>query len=104
MHLQKQKVYVQDRLRENGELVWKLLQGGGHFYVCGDAAHMAGSVEQALLHIIDEQQVQQAVGCWFMCNQPRVGGIRSPIQQALYCAEMPQSALCGRNAAACPCI
>ena len=63
MHLQKQKVYVQDRLRENGELVWKLLQGGGHFYVCGDAAHMAGSVEQALLHIIDQHQVQQAVGC-----------------------------------------
>lgn len=63
MHLQKQKVYVQDRLRENGELVWKLLQGGGHFYVCGDAAHMAGSVEQALLHIIDQHQVQQALGC-----------------------------------------
>lgn len=63
MHLQKQKVYVQDRLRESGELVWKLLQGGGHFYVCGDAAHMAGSVEQALLHIIDQHQVQQAVGC-----------------------------------------
>ena len=50
-------MYVQDRLRENGELVWKLLQGGGHFYVCGDAAHMAGAVEQALLHIIDQHQV-----------------------------------------------
>lgn len=50
---------MQDRLRENGELVWKLLQEGAHFYVCGDAAHMAGSVEQALLHIIETHQVNQ---------------------------------------------
>lgn len=35
-------MYVQDRLRESGELVWRLLQQGGHFYVCGDAANMAG--------------------------------------------------------------
>ena len=55
--LQAQKVYVQDRLRESGDLVWKLLQEGGHFYVCGDAAHMAGSVEQALLSIIRQHQV-----------------------------------------------
>ena len=58
MQAQKQKVYVQDRLRENGQLVWKLLQDGAHFYVCGDAAHMAGSVEQALLQIIQEHQVR----------------------------------------------
>ncbi|KAL0048513.1 hypothetical protein WJX82_004898 [Trebouxia sp. C0006] len=53
---QAQKVYVQDRLRESGKLVWQLLQEGAHFYVCGDAAHMAGSVEQALLHIIQHHQ------------------------------------------------
>lgn len=57
MPLQAQKVYVQDRLRESGNLVWQLLQEGAHFYVCGDAAHMAGSVEQALLHIIQHHQV-----------------------------------------------
>ena len=56
--MQAQKVYVQDRLREGGELVWKLLQEGAHFYVCGDAAHMAGSVEQALLHIVAQHQVE----------------------------------------------
>lgn len=53
---QAKKVYVQDRLRESGKLVWQLLQEGAHFYVCGDAAHMAGSVEQALLHIIQHHQ------------------------------------------------
>lgn len=56
--VQAKKVYVQDRLRESGELVWKLLESGGHFYVCGDAAHMAGSVERALLHIIGAHQVR----------------------------------------------
>lgn len=56
-HLQAGKVYVQDRLRESGELVWGLLESGAHFYVCGDAANMAGSVEVALLDIITKHQV-----------------------------------------------
>ena len=55
--LQARKVYVQDRLRESGALVWKLLQAGGHFYVCGDAAHMAGAMERALLDAIEAHQV-----------------------------------------------
>ena len=50
-------MYVQDRLRETGDLVWRLLQDGAHFYVCGDAANMAGSVEQALLKVINDHQV-----------------------------------------------
>jgi len=33
--------------------VWKLLELGAHFYVCGDASHMAGNVEEALLEIIE---------------------------------------------------
>ncbi|KAK9785250.1 hypothetical protein WJX73_004727 [Symbiochloris irregularis] len=53
---QAQKVYVQQRLREAGAQVWALLQRGAHFYVCGDAASMAGSVEQALLDIISQHQ------------------------------------------------
>lgn len=52
----KDKVYVQHRLREAGTLVWKLLETGAHFYVCGDAAHMAGDVEMALLDIIAENK------------------------------------------------
>ncbi|EIE23365.1 hypothetical protein COCSUDRAFT_36399 [Coccomyxa subellipsoidea C-169] len=53
---QAHKVYVQDRLRESGQIVWRLLEAGGHFYVCGDAAHMAGAVEEALLSIIEAEQ------------------------------------------------
>lgn len=50
-------MYVQDRLKETGTQVWQLLQAGAHFYVCGDAAHMATAVEEALLDVIAEHQV-----------------------------------------------
>lgn len=53
-------MYVQDRLRESGQLVWRLLAAGAHFYVCGDAAHMAGAVEAALLSIVEVAQVREA--------------------------------------------
>ena len=32
---QAQKVYVQHLLEQNGEEVWKILDKGGHIYVCG---------------------------------------------------------------------
>ncbi|WP_369310145.1 NADPH-dependent assimilatory sulfite reductase flavoprotein subunit [Providencia rettgeri] len=51
---QPQKVYVQDKLREQGEAVWQWLQDGAHIYVCGDANRMAKDVEQALLDIIGQ--------------------------------------------------
>ncbi|OLY78935.1 NADPH-cytochrome, partial [Smittium mucronatum] len=36
------KVYVQDRVIENGDLVYKLLfEQGGYFYICGDGSRMA---------------------------------------------------------------
>jgi NADPH-dependent sulfite reductase flavoprotein alpha-component len=45
---QRAKVYVQDRMREHGPLLWSWLQDGAHFYVCGDAARMAKDVDRAL--------------------------------------------------------
>ncbi|KAK9832619.1 hypothetical protein WJX81_004423 [Elliptochloris bilobata] len=53
---QARKVYVQDRVRESGELVWRLLGAGAHVYVCGDAAGMAPAVEEALLDVIERAQ------------------------------------------------
>jgi sulfite reductase (NADPH) flavoprotein alpha-component len=52
---QAQKVYVQDRMRENAAELWAWLTGGGYFYVCGDAKRMAKDVDQALHDIIAEQ-------------------------------------------------
>ena len=49
---QEKKIYVQDKLREKGELLYQWLQQGAYFYVCGDASKMAGDVHQALLEII----------------------------------------------------
>ena len=49
---QAEKVYVQDKLREEAANVWQWLQDGAHVYICGDAARMAKDVERALLDII----------------------------------------------------
>jgi sulfite reductase (NADPH) flavoprotein alpha-component len=48
---QGEKVYVQDRMRENAEDVWRWLQDGAHFYVCGDATRMAKDVDATLRRI-----------------------------------------------------
>lgn len=49
---QAEKVYVQDKLREQGEEVWRWIEQGAHIYVCGDATRMAKDVENTLLEII----------------------------------------------------
>jgi sulfite reductase (NADPH) flavoprotein alpha-component len=45
------KVYVQDRIRENGPQVWTWLKAGAHVYVCGDAKRMAKDVETAIMDV-----------------------------------------------------
>jgi sulfite reductase (NADPH) flavoprotein alpha-component len=49
---QEQKIYVQDRMRENGAELWKWISAGAYFYVCGDAKRMAKDVDAALHEII----------------------------------------------------
>ncbi|KQT07406.1 sulfite reductase [Methylobacterium sp. Leaf399] len=46
-----EKTYVQDRMRENGAELWKWLEEGAHFYVCGDAKRMAKDVERAIIDV-----------------------------------------------------
>ncbi len=50
----KKKIYVQDKLREQGAELWRWINDGAHIYVCGDANRMAKDVEQALLEVIAE--------------------------------------------------
>jgi sulfite reductase (NADPH) flavoprotein alpha-component len=45
------KVYVQDRMREHASELWRWLQAGAVFYVCGDATRMAQDVNSALVQI-----------------------------------------------------
>ncbi|WP_225804965.1 bifunctional nitrate reductase/sulfite reductase flavoprotein subunit alpha [Streptomyces sp. NK15101] len=49
---QRNKVYVQDRMRENGARLWQWLRDGAHFYVCGDAERMAKDVDRALRDVV----------------------------------------------------
>ena len=46
-----QRIYVQQRLREQGRDVYDWLQNGAHFYVCG-AIGMGKDVHAALLEVI----------------------------------------------------
>jgi sulfite reductase (NADPH) flavoprotein alpha-component len=46
------KIYVQDRMRENAAEIWAWLSQGAYFYVCGDAKRMAKDVDLALHDIV----------------------------------------------------
>jgi len=51
---QRQKIYVQDRIRENGAELYRWIENGAAIYVCGDSKHMAGDVNDALIDVIVE--------------------------------------------------
>jgi sulfite reductase (NADPH) flavoprotein alpha-component len=51
---QDRKIYVQDRLIENGPTLWEWLTSGASFYVCGNADRMAKDVHSALLSIAQQ--------------------------------------------------
>lgn len=51
---QEEKIYVQTRMQQQGAELWAWLQGGAHFYVCGDASRMAKDVDQMLHRIAVE--------------------------------------------------
>ncbi|MCH2175451.1 MAG: sulfite reductase subunit alpha [Lentisphaeria bacterium] len=57
---QKEKIYVQNRMLENAEEIFKWLEAGAYFYVCGDAYYMAKDVDKALHDIIAEQGMLSA--------------------------------------------
>ncbi|QHB26634.1 bifunctional reductase [Pseudomonas monteilii] len=51
---QAKKIYVQQRMLEQGAQLWQWLEAGAYFYVCGDAQRMAKDVDAALREIIAE--------------------------------------------------
>lgn len=57
---QPQKIYVQDKLSEMRETVWRWLEQGAYVYVCGDAFRMAKDTDAALLDIIRSEGAMSA--------------------------------------------
>jgi sulfite reductase (NADPH) flavoprotein alpha-component len=51
---QKRKIYVQNRMEERAEELWRWLEEGAFFYVCGDASRMAGDVHEMLIRIVEK--------------------------------------------------
>ncbi|WP_430971895.1 assimilatory sulfite reductase (NADPH) flavoprotein subunit [Sunxiuqinia rutila] len=52
---QKEKVYVQHKLKEQQEELFRWLEDGASFYLCGDMKYMAKDVQITLLDIIKTQ-------------------------------------------------
>lgn len=53
-HDQAQKIYVQDKLRENGARLWAWLCDGAYIYIYGDASRIAKDVHNTLPNIISQ--------------------------------------------------
>ncbi len=50
---QAEKIYVQTRLEQNGKEIWKWLEEGADFFVCGDKTRMATDVDNTLHKIVE---------------------------------------------------
>jgi cytochrome P450/NADPH-cytochrome P450 reductase len=61
------KVYVQQRIVEQGPEVWRLLQQGAVVFVCGDATRMAPDVRAALAAVAGAQggMPAESAADWF---------------------------------------
>ena len=53
---QNQKIYVQHKMKEYSKEINKLIEEGGYFYICGDAANMARAVNTVLGEIIEQER------------------------------------------------
>lgn len=51
---QKEKIYVQDIIRQQGKLVWQMITGGANIYVCGSAGAMPKGVRAAIADVMEE--------------------------------------------------
>ena len=49
------QVYVQHKLQENATEIYRWLEDGAHFYICGDMKKMASDVQNTLVSIVENQ-------------------------------------------------
>jgi len=71
---QSQKIYVQDRIREQGAELWRWLQEGAQLYICGDASRMAKDVDLALRQMAQDHgglSQQNAADYWRQMSEQK---------------------------------
>jgi sulfite reductase (NADPH) flavoprotein alpha-component len=68
------KIYVQDKMREEGATLWSWLAEGAHFYVCGDAKRMAADVEATLAAVCEQHGGMDGVGAKRFLAELRAAG------------------------------
>ena len=73
--------HVQDRIREQGALVWRLLAAGGYVYVCGSQP-MRAAVRDAFVDVVAEHG-----------SQPRDRAVDASGGQFIFGSVTPQAAL-----------
>ena len=62
---QAEKIYVQNIVEQQSEIIWRLLQNNGHIYICGSKNNLSHPLDEALQKIMmkythaDEEQAQQ---------------------------------------------
>jgi len=52
---QEEKIYVQHRVEQNSHDIWKWLEDGADFFVCGDKTRMAADVDATLHRIVEKE-------------------------------------------------
>jgi sulfite reductase (NADPH) flavoprotein alpha-component len=77
---QADKIYVQHRMRQQGPLLFQRMELGDHFYICGDATHMAVDVGRALLEIVQEDgNKNEAEAQDYLDNMQRAGRLQKDV-------------------------
>lgn len=69
---QKNKIYVQDKIREKGDKIWNWIKEGAYIYICGDASNMAKSVESAFLDVFIQYDNMNLVQAKKFLNNLRI--------------------------------
>jgi sulfite reductase (NADPH) flavoprotein alpha-component len=71
---QTSKVYVQHKMLEAADELWRWLANGAHLYVCGDAKRMAGDVDLALQQIaVTQGGMDSAAAKRYLADLSRAG-------------------------------
>jgi len=71
---QADKFYVQQRIVEQAEKVWALINNGAHFYICGSQTQLAESVKQTMLALFQSHgsmSVEDAQEFWLALKREK---------------------------------